>query len=132
MVIAGAELDGGPGPRARDADDDRLLALDPGIDHAQHPHDAGDREQLFGEGIFGGRIALGGDDHEAALAGPLQRRQGLRAPDREWHRNPWENHDISHRQHRQDGGDLDPLVSEISRLCCRLPDPCRTRSPHER
>jgi hypothetical protein len=75
------QIDGRSGPGARDADDDRLLAPGSGIDDAQHPRHAGDREQLFHEGIFGGRIALGGDDHEAAFAGALQRRQRLRATD---------------------------------------------------
>ena len=58
-----------------------------------------------------GRVALGGDDQEAAAARRVERRQRARPPDRERHGHAREDDHVAHRQDRQHGRDLDALVA---------------------
>jgi hypothetical protein len=82
-------------PGARHAHDDGLLALAFRVDHPHHPHDAAHRVELADGGILGGRVALGGDDEEALVAGRLERGQGFRASDRQGHRHAGIQHHVA-------------------------------------
>ena len=98
MRRAGLSASGGPEPRARHADHDRLLALLAGVDHAHHAHDAGDRVQVVDAGILDAGFALGRDDQEAAAAGALERGERLGPADRERHRDAGEDHQVADRR----------------------------------
>ena len=107
----GALGERGAETRPRDADHDRLLALLTRVDHPHHARDAADRVQIVDAGILDARFALGRDDQEAAAAGAFQGGERLGPADRERDRDAREDDQISHREHRQDGRDLDALLA---------------------
>jgi hypothetical protein len=109
-------------PGSGHAHDDGLLSVAPGVDDAYHPDHAAHGEEVVDGRFLGGGVALGGDDQEPALSGPLQGRKGVGAPDGQGDGDPGEHHDVAHRKHREHRRDVDrlPLAGGHHDLCLDL------------
>jgi len=102
--------------RARDPGDQRLLALTPGIDDAEHPDNRADRVKFFEAGFLGIGVALGREQNESVVPGVGEGGERFAATDREGHRDARLHHHISHRNQRKYGGNGDYFVARAADL----------------
>ena len=100
--------------RADHAHHDRMLpALAARAHRLDDAGDAADGMEVLDLRRLGGRIALGGDQQEAAFAGLLERRQGARPADRQRGRHARKHHGVAHREYGQDARDVEMLLAEV-------------------